>query len=136
MEKFLRSQEEQREDIKNLTSQMGQLFAYNKMLKNQFSSQASQINQLFAHGKMLENQIASQASTSNFWQSGKLLSQPENPREQVNVIMLRSGKQLPEVGIEKEEEEVAKDVHKEERQTKTIQHFGKASYMKGKDKGN
>ena len=32
--------------------------------------------------------------------------------------MLRSGKQLPEVGIEKEEKEVAKDIHKEERQTK------------------
>ena len=31
--------------------------------------------------------------------------------------MLRSEKQLPEVGIEKEEEEVAKDVHKEEKQT-------------------
>ena len=67
---------------------------------------------------MLENQIASQASTSNFWQPGKLPSQPENPREQVNAIMLRSGKQLPEVGIEKEEEEVAKDDHKKERQTK------------------
>ena len=32
--------------------------------------------------------------------------------------MLRSGKQLPKVGIKKEEEEVAKDIHKEERQTK------------------
>ena len=67
---------------------------------------------------MLENQIALQASTSNFRQPGKLPSQPENPREQVNAIMLRSGKQLPEVGINKEEEEVAKNVHKEERQTK------------------
>ena len=41
MEKFLRGQEEQRKDIKNLTSQMGQLFAHNKMLENQFASQAS-----------------------------------------------------------------------------------------------
>ena len=32
--------------------------------------------------------------------------------------MLRSEKQLPKVGIEKEEEEVAKDDHKKERQTK------------------
>ena len=32
--------------------------------------------------------------------------------------MLRSGKQLPEVGIEKEEKEVVKDIHKEERQIK------------------
>ena len=67
---------------------------------------------------MLENQITSQASTSNFWQPDKLSSQLKNPREQVNAIILRSGKQLPEVGIKKEEEEVAKDVHKEERQTK------------------
>ena len=108
MEKFLKVQEEQNETIKNLTSEVA----------SQFASQASQISQLFAHGKMLENQITSQASTSNFRQPGKLPSQPENPREQVNAIMLRSGKQLPEVGIEKEEEEVAKDVHKEERQTK------------------
>ena len=53
---------------------------------SQFASQASQISQLFAHGKMLENQIDSQASTSNFRQPGKLPSQPENPREQVNAI--------------------------------------------------
>ena len=53
---------------------------------------------------MLENQIASQASTSNFRQPGKLPSQPKNPREQVNAIILRSGKQLLEVGIKKKEE--------------------------------
>ena len=82
MEKFLRVQEEQNETIKNLTSQVA----------SQFASQASHISQLFAHGKMLENQIASQASTSNFRQPGKLPSQPENPREHVNAIMLRNGK--------------------------------------------
>ena len=108
MEKFLRVQEEQKKAIMNLTSQV----------VSQFTSQASQISQLFAHGKMLENQIASQASTSNFWQPGKLSSQPKNPREQVNTIILRSGKKLPEVRIKKEEEEIAKDVHKKERQTK------------------
>ena len=107
MEKFLRVQEEQNETIKNLTFKVA----------SQFASQASQIGQLFAYGKMLENQIASQASTSNFRQPGKLPSQPENPREQVNAIMLRSGKHLPEVGIKKEGEEVTKDVHKEEKQT-------------------
>ena len=41
MEEFLKDQEEQREAIKNLTSQMGQLFAYNKMLENQIAAQAS-----------------------------------------------------------------------------------------------
>ena len=108
MEKFLRVQEEQNETIKNLTSEVA----------SQFASQASQISQLFAHGKMLENQIASQASTSHFQQPGKLPSQLENPREQVNAIMLRSGKHLPEVGIKKEGEEVTKDVHKEEKNTR------------------
>ena len=34
MEKFLKDQEEQKEAIKNLTSQMSQLYAHNKMLEN------------------------------------------------------------------------------------------------------
>ena len=72
MEKFLKDQKEQREAIKNLTSQMGQLFA---------------------HNKMLENHISAQASSSR--QSGKLPSQPEHPGEQAKAITLRSGKQLP-----------------------------------------
>ena len=87
------------------------------MLENQFSSQASQISHLFKHEKILENQIVSQANASNFQQSGKLHSQPENPREHVNAIILRSEKQLPEVKIKKEEKKVAKNVHKEEKQT-------------------
>ena len=58
MEKFLKDQEEQKEAIKNLTSQM---------------------NQLYAHNKMLENQITSQSSSSR--QSGMLPSQSEHPRE-------------------------------------------------------
>ena len=45
IEKFLRVQEEQKEAIMNLTSQVA----------SQFVSQASQISQLFAHKKMLEN---------------------------------------------------------------------------------
>ena len=57
MEKFLKDQEEQKETIKNLTSQM---------------------SQLYAHNKMLENQIASQASSSR--QSGQLPSQSESKR--------------------------------------------------------
>ena len=105
MEKFLRVQKEQNDTIKNLTSEVA----------SQFVSQASQISQLFVHGNMLENQIASQASTSHFQQPSKLPSQPENPREQVNAIMLQSGKHLPDVGIKKEGEEVIKDVHKEQK---------------------
>ena len=60
------------------------------------------MRQLFAHNKMLENQIASQASSSR--QSRMFHSQPENPREQAKAIMLRSGKQLPEVEIKKHDE--------------------------------
>ena len=71
MEKFLKDQEEQKEAIKNLTSQM---------------------SQLYAHNKILENQIASQASSSR--QSGMLPSQSEYPREQAKAITLRSGKKL------------------------------------------
>ena len=82
---------------------------------------------------MLENQIASQASTSNFRQPGKLPSQPEIPREQVNAIMLRSGKQLPEVGIKKElkKEEVPKNFTpplpfpQRQQRTRNDKYFGK-----------
>ena len=74
MEKFLKDQEEQKEAIKNLTSQM---------------------SQLYAHNKIWENQIVSQASSSR--QSGILPSQSEHPREQAKIITLRSEKQLPEV---------------------------------------
>ena len=41
MEKFLKDQEEQKEAIKNLTSQMSQLYAHNKMLDYQIAFQAS-----------------------------------------------------------------------------------------------
>ena len=46
---------------------------------------------------MLEHQIASQESSSNYRQMGHFPSQPENPREHINVITLRSRRQLPEV---------------------------------------
>ena len=69
MEKFLKDQEQQKEAIKYLTSQM---------------------SQLFAHNKMLENQIASQASSSK--QSGMFPSQFEHPMEQAKAITLRSEK--------------------------------------------
>ena len=81
MEKLLKDQLEQKETIKSLTSQM---------------------SQLLAHNKILENQIASQASSSR--QSGMFPSQPEKLREQAKAIMLRSGKQLPEADIKKQDE--------------------------------
>ena len=96
MEKFLKDQEEQREAIKNLTSQMGQLFA---------------------HNKMLENQISAQASSSR--QSGKLPSQPEHPGEQAKAITLRSGKQLPKEEATRQENEENQDTEVEQ-QTEVI----------------
>ena len=50
-----------------------------------------------AHVKMLKYQIASQARSSNFCQPGHFPSQPENPREHVNTITLRSRRQMPKV---------------------------------------
>ena len=74
------------------------------------------MSQLFAHNKMLENQIASQASSSR--QSGMFPSQPENPREQAKAIMLRSGKELPEIEIKKQGEE--DDQTEQEKETELI----------------
>ncbi|VFQ77248.1 unnamed protein product [Cuscuta campestris] len=42
---------------------------------------------------MLENQIASQASTSQSKATGKLPAHSENPKDHVNAIITRSGKQ-------------------------------------------
>ena len=94
MEKFLKDQEEQKEANKNLTSQMSQLYAYNKML---------------------ENQIASQASSSR--QSSQLPSQSEHPRENAKAITLRSGKQLPEVETKNQEEGAVQVTQEEEQMT-------------------
>ena len=84
---------------------------------------------------MLETQIAQQASLSSTPQ-GRLPSKPEqNPREQCNVIVLRSGKELESPkgngGVENEkdkskgalphESESEKEVEKEkEKETKPI----------------
>jgi len=55
---------------------------------------ASQVDLLTTHNKMLETQIAQQASSS-FTPPGRLLSKPEqNPRQQCNAIVLKSGTQL------------------------------------------
>ena len=70
-ERYQKDQEEQCEVIKNLTSQVGQLYS---------------------HNKMLENQITAQALGSK--QGGIFPNQPQNPREQAKVVIVRSGKQL------------------------------------------
>jgi len=69
---------------------------------------ASKVDLLTTHNKMLETQIAQQASSSST-PPGRLPSKPkQNPREQCNAIVLRSGTKLEgpksttvEVGSEK-----------------------------------
>ncbi|VFQ65577.1 unnamed protein product [Cuscuta campestris] len=55
---------------------------------------SEELTKLRAHNRMLENQISSQASTSSTKVTGKLSACPEIPREQMNAITTRSGKQL------------------------------------------
>ncbi|VFQ67729.1 unnamed protein product, partial [Cuscuta campestris] len=78
-----------------------------------------ELTQLRAHNRMLENQISSQASTSSTKVTGKLPACPENPREQMNAITTRSGKQLqsPSLPSNDPEEERGEDA-KEEAQNK------------------
>ena len=72
---------------------------------------ASKVDLLTIHNKMLETQIAQQANSSTT-PPGRLLSKPEqNPREQCNAIVLKSGTQLEgpkavndEVGSQKEQD--------------------------------
>ena len=60
---------------------------YNKQL-------ASKVDLLTTHNKMLETQIAQQANVSTI-PPGRRPSKPkQNPREQCNAIVLRSGMQL------------------------------------------
>ena len=96
MEKFLKDQEEQKQVIKNLTAQIGQLHA---------------------HNKMLESQIASQASSSRL--NGMLPSQLQYPKEQAKAVTLRIGKQIPKVGIE--EKEAVPEINIKKKQAKTPQ---------------
>ena len=68
-----------------------------------------------AHNKMLESQIAQLSIGSSQKNYGKLPSQPEiNPREGVNAITLRSGKQLSTSEPRKEESEKDSELEKEE----------------------
>jgi len=71
----------------------------------------AKVDQVVAHNEMLENQIANQASPSSNKAIGMLLAYLENPREQVNAITTRSGKQLqdPPLVVEKRLDEVFKD---------------------------
>jgi len=55
---------------------------------------ASKVDLLTTHNKMLETQIAQQANSSTT-PLGRLPSKPkQNPREQCNAIVLRSGTKL------------------------------------------
>ncbi|VFQ73960.1 unnamed protein product [Cuscuta campestris] len=80
---------------------------------------SEELTQLRAHNRMLENQISSQASTSSTKVTGKLPACPENPREQMNAITTRSGKQLqsPSLSSSEPDEEIREDA-KEEPQNK------------------
>ena len=89
-ERYQKDQEEQREAIKNLTSQVGQLYAHNKMLKNQITAQASGTKQ-----------------------GGIFPSQPQNLREQAKMVTLRSGKQLSAYETKNNDVETACDLEKE-----------------------
>ncbi|CAH9064555.1 unnamed protein product [Cuscuta epithymum] len=73
-------------------------------ITNQFSQLTAQLNQIQAHNKMLESQIASFASPSTSKAQGKLPAYSEHPRENVSAITTRSGKQLsdPPLVVEKE----------------------------------
>nr|GMD37890.1 uncharacterized protein LOC109166481 [Ipomoea batatas] len=76
------------------------------MFKSQMKSDerlrqlTEKLDQLGAHNKMLERQIANQASTSSTQVTGKLPAYPENPREHVNAIITRSGKELEEPSLQ------------------------------------
>jgi len=73
---------------------------------------ASKVNLLTTHNKMLETQIAQQASSSST-PPGRLPSKPEqNPREQCNAIVLRSGTKLEGRTGTSDEQESEKDKDK------------------------
>ncbi|XP_019173859.1 PREDICTED: uncharacterized protein LOC109169433 [Ipomoea nil] len=77
----------------------------------------AKVDQVVAHNKMLENQIANQASPSRNKVIGKLPAYSENPKDQVNAITTRSGKQLqdPPLVLEKKLEEVVEEREPEEK---------------------
>ncbi|VFQ96797.1 unnamed protein product [Cuscuta campestris] len=78
-----------------------------------------ELTQLRAHDRMLENQISNQASTSSTKVTGKLPACPENSREQMSAITIRSGKQFqsPLIPSSDPDEEIGEDA-KEEPQNK------------------
>ncbi|CAH9141668.1 unnamed protein product [Cuscuta epithymum] len=84
VDQLLKSQLSQAETLKQITEELGQLRA---------------------HNRMLENQIANQASTSSTKVTGKLPACPENPREQMNVVTTRSGKQHQSLPLSNDEQE-------------------------------
>ncbi|VFQ83097.1 unnamed protein product [Cuscuta campestris] len=78
-----------------------------------------ELTQLRAHNRMLENQISNQASTSSTKVTGKLPACAENPREQMNAVTIWSGKQFqsPLILSSDPDDEIREDA-KEEPQNK------------------
>ena len=69
--------------------------------EQRFQQLSSRFEQLQAHNKILESQITQLSTGTTQKNNGKLPSQPEvNPREGVNAIILRSGKELPSIAPE------------------------------------
>ncbi|XP_074352402.1 uncharacterized protein LOC141691570 [Apium graveolens] len=74
-----------------------------------------EIKDMKVHNKMMETQIAQLASSSTARQPGSLPSQPTNPKENVNIIALRSdltydGPSMPTADVSAEQEkEISKD---------------------------
>ena len=68
------------------------------------------MDQLATHLKSLENQVTSQANSSNFRQPCHFPSQPQNPREQAQVVTLRSGKNLPDAESKNKEQEAEPEI--------------------------
>ncbi|XP_031116691.1 uncharacterized protein LOC116020354 [Ipomoea triloba] len=98
----------------------------------------AKVNQVAAHNKMLESQIANQASPSSNKAIDKLPAYSKNPREQVNAITTRSGKQLqdPPLVVENRLDEVLKDKEPNEDKLVENQDFEGSGSQKGGDDKN
>ncbi|XP_031108668.1 uncharacterized protein LOC116013158 [Ipomoea triloba] len=106
----------------NWEAMMEMMFKSQMKSDERFRQLTEKLDQLGAHNKMLERQIANQASTSSTQVTGKLPAYPENPREHVNAIITRSGKELEEPSFQIEKPmprgrsngEIEEEVEKEE----------------------
>ncbi|XP_020254122.1 uncharacterized protein LOC109831194 [Asparagus officinalis] len=87
MENFVTSQNKQNEEFRN----------QNRIMNDAIKNLASKVDSLATHNKMLENQVTqlAQQFNSSSRSLGMFPEQPEtNPKESINAITLRSGKEL------------------------------------------